>query len=110
MAYTSTVIFIETSVFTKEIKELLPDDLYRQLQWRLVFRPNAGSLIRGSGGLRKVRWNLPGEGKRGGSRIIYYWDGAGTIYMLLPYKKADQEDLTPVQLRVLRNLVREWLS
>ena len=104
------MLFIETSVFTKEIKRLLPDDEYSQLQRDLMLRPEAGRIIKGSGGLRKIRWNLPGEGKRGGLRIIYYFDPPDTIYMLLPYKKAKQEDLTPEQLKTLKNLVKEWLS
>lgn len=104
------MIFIETTVFTKEIRRLLPDDEYRMLQTALMFRPDAGDVIRGGGGLRKVRWNLPGRGKRGALRVIYYWDPPETIYMLLPYKKTDQDDLTPEQLKFLRAMVKEWLS
>lgn len=103
------MIFIETSVFTREIKDLLPDEEYRMLQTALMFRPDAGDIIRGGGGLRKVRWNLPGRGKRGALRVIYYWDPPETIYMLLPYRKTDQDDLTPEQLKFLRNMVKEWL-
>jgi hypothetical protein len=103
------MIFIETSVFTGEIKDLLTDEEYRMLQTALMFRPDAGDVIRGGGGLRKVRWNLPGRGKRGALRVIYYWDPPETIYMLLPYKKTDQDDLTPEQLKFLRNMVKEWL-
>ena len=109
MAYAGFVIFIETSVFTREIKDLLPDEEYRMLQTALMFRPDAGDIIRGGGGLRKVRWNLPGMGKRGGLRVIYYWDPPDTIYMLLPYRKTDQDDLTPEQLKFLRTMVKEWL-
>ena len=104
------MIFIETSVFTKEIKHLLPDDEYRMLQTAVMFRPDAGNIIRGGSGLRKIRWNLPGQGKRGALRIIYYWDPPETIYMLLPYKKTMQDDLTPGQLKFLRAMVKEWLS
>lgn len=104
------MIFIETSIFTKEIRRLLPDDEYKQLQSDLMLRPEAGAIIKGSGGLRKIRWNLPGEGKRGGLRIIYYFDPPTTVYMLLPYKKTDQEDLTILQMKFLRNLIKEWLA
>jgi mRNA-degrading endonuclease RelE of RelBE toxin-antitoxin system len=104
------MIFIETSVFTREIKCLISDDDYRMLQTALMFKPDTGDLIRGGGGLRKVRWKLPGRGKRGGLRIIYYWDSPDTIYMLLPYKKTEQDDLTPEQLKYLRALIKEWLS
>jgi len=110
MAYTYTMIFIETSIFTKEIRKLLQDESYRQLQAILMLRPEAGSLIRGSGGLRKIRWNLPGSGKRGALRVIYYWDPPDTIFMLFPYSKTEQEDLTPDQIKLLRNVVKEFLS
>ena len=104
------MIFIETSIFTKEIKSLLPDDEYKNLQFALMFRPDAGDLIKGSGGLRKIRWKIPGEGKRGGLRVIYYWDPVDTIFMLYPYKKNEQEDLTRGQLKTLSELVKEWLQ
>ena len=110
MAYSPIMVFIETSIFTKEILRLLPDDSYRRLQTALMLRPEAGSLIRGSGGLRKIRWSLPGTGKRGALRVIYYWSPPDTIFMLFPYRKTEQEDLTPDQLKLLRRMVKELLS
>ena len=110
MAYTTIMVFIETSIFTKEIQRLLPDESYRMLQSGLMLRPDAGSVIRGSGGLRKIRWNLPGSGKRGALRVIYFWNPPDTIFMLFPYRKTDQEDLTPEQLKLLRKLVKKFLS
>lgn len=104
------MVIIETPLFTKLIQDMLPDEDYRLLQQTLLLRPEAGVLIRGGGGLRKIRWNLPGSGKRGGLRIIYYWDvPQETIYMLLPYRKSRRDDLTPAQLKVLRDLVKEGL-
>lgn len=65
-------------------------------------------MIRGSGGLRKVRWALTGSGKRGGLRVIYYWSAADrAFYMLYAYTKNDQGDLTAAQARALGKLVRE---
>jgi mRNA-degrading endonuclease RelE of RelBE toxin-antitoxin system len=110
MAYIAVMIFIETSIFTIEIQNLISDNNYRMLQTSLMLRPDAGSLIRGSGGLRKIRWNLPGIGKRGALRIIYYWNPPDTIFMLFPYKKTEQEDLTPEQVKLLREMVKELLS
>jgi len=110
MAYNAIMLFIETSIFTKEIQQLLPDDHYRMLQTALMLRPDAGSLIRGTGGLRKIRWNLPGTGKRGALRVIYYWSPPDTIFMLFPYRKTAQADLTPEQLKILRRMVKELLS
>ena len=103
------MIFIETSIFTKELVKLLSDDEYRMLQHNLVIRPTAGSLIKETGGLRKVRWKSSGKGKSGGLRIIYYYDPPDKIYMLFPYKKSDQEDLTPAQVKTLSKLVKEFL-
>ena len=74
----------------------------------LIVQPEIGSVIRGSGGIRKLRWSLPGSGKRGGIRVIYFWDAPSeTFYMLYGYRKTVKEDLTPQQLRVLSRLVRE---
>ncbi|MBF0231951.1 MAG: hypothetical protein HQK65_02800 [Desulfamplus sp.] len=103
--------FIETPVFTKLICELLSDDDYRMVQQALVLRPEAGSLIQGSGGLRKLRCNTKGSGKRGGLRLIYYWDNITIrIYMLLVYRKSKQDDLTSAQLKILKNLIKELLQ
>ncbi len=100
--------FIETPVFTRAVVELLDDDRYRLLQLALVLQPELGPVIRGSRGLRKMRWSLSGRGKRGGIRVIYYWGRASeTFYMLHTFRKNVQEDLTSHQLRVLSRLVRE---
>jgi mRNA-degrading endonuclease RelE of RelBE toxin-antitoxin system len=105
------MLFIETPIFTKLVTDLLLDDEYRKIQLALVLRPEAGKIIPGSGGLRKIRWKTNGRGKRGGIRLIYFWDvPEETIYMLLIYKKSKQEDLTPNQLKTLRRLVKEYLK
>jgi mRNA-degrading endonuclease RelE of RelBE toxin-antitoxin system len=99
--------FVETPIFTKIITRL-DDEEYRSLQIALMLRPEQGPIIRGAGGLRKVRWAKPGSGKRGGLRVIYYWaPGERAFYMLYAYSKNEQEDLTPVQARFLGRLVRE---
>ena len=63
--------FVETPVFTRVITAAIPDEHYQQLQIALMLRPTQGDVIRGSGGLRKLRWAMPGAGKRSGLRIIY---------------------------------------
>lgn len=101
------MLIIETSIFTRQVRDLLSDDEYRELQVSLVSRPDAGNIIPGSGGLRKVRWATQGKGKRGGLRVIYYWAVARQrLFMLFIYAKSDQDDLTPAQLRVLRDIVK----
>jgi hypothetical protein len=99
---------VETSIFTRQITNLLTDDDYRALQQALMLRPEQGALIRGSGGLRKVRWSKRGIGKRGGIRVIYYWhEHDGAFYMLFAYGKNVQDDLTQSQLKTLSRIVRE---
>ena len=100
--------FVETPLFTKAIQDLIVDSDYRALQSVLMLRPEQGVLIKGSGGLRKIRWRFAGRGKRGGVRVIYYWhEGEGTFYMLLAYPKGVQDDLSPKQLKILSRAVRE---
>lgn len=87
----------------------MDDDTYRELQKSLIQKPNAGDLIPGSGGLRKVRWKIEGQGKRGGVRIIYYWMTADDqLLMLYGYTKADKKDLTKDQVKTLRKIVERW--
>jgi hypothetical protein len=103
--------FRETASFTRRVVEYLGDESYAQLQWYLLNRPEAGDLIRASGGIRKVRWAAVGKGKRGGARVIYYLASArGEFFMLDLYAKSEKEDLTPDELKELRKLVEEWLS
>lgn len=100
--------FIETPIFTEDVSNELSLDEYRQMQVALRLRPEQGAIIRGSGGLRKIRWRRAGMGKRGGLRAIYYWEAKSeTFYMLAIYPKSKQEELSPGQLRVLRRLVAE---
>lgn len=100
--------FIETPVFTKRLLEALDDDSYAGLQKELYRKPDAGSVIPGSAGLRKIRWGTKHTGKRGGLRVIYYWDKpTDSIYFLLIYKKSTRDDLTPSQLQTLSALVKE---
>lgn len=97
---------IETSVFTKRVKSLLPDEDYRHIQNEIVLNPEKGKIIRGSGGLRKIRCAIPGKGKSGGVRIIYYYvKTKSIILMLLIYSKNEQDNLTNEQLRILKTLV-----
>ena len=98
--------FVETAVFTKQVIDLLADDEYRALQSSLIVRPEQGALIPGGGGVRKIRWGLKGAGKRGGLRAIYYWYRPDeTFMMLFAYAKNAMSDLTPGQLKALRQFV-----
>lgn len=100
------MIIAETATFTRQVRELLDEENYRQFQLELVENPERGSVIPGSGGLRKMRWHGSGRGKRGGTRVIYYWaTEREIILLLLIYPKNERDDLTPGQLEVLRRVV-----
>ncbi|MBC8228200.1 type II toxin-antitoxin system RelE/ParE family toxin [bacterium] len=102
------MVIIETYIFTKQVLKLLTEDEYRKLQTVLVNRPDAALIMKGSGGLRKMRWSMKGRGKRGGVRVIYYWVvEEERLLMLFMYPKAKQDDLTSDQLKILRKIVEE---
>ena len=95
--------FIETRLFSKLVGEHLSDDEYASLQRKLVANPQAGTLIAGSGGVRKIRWAIRGRGKRGGVRVIYYPKmREGVIWMLTIYAKNVAESISPHVLRKIK--------
>ncbi|MBU1044938.1 MAG: type II toxin-antitoxin system RelE/ParE family toxin [Candidatus Omnitrophica bacterium] len=101
------MVIIETPIFTKKIIDVLSDAEYSNLQWALLINPKAGRVIPGGAGLRKLRWALPVKGKRGGLRVIYYlYLEDEAIYMLFPYKKSEQDDLTKEQIKILSKYVK----
>ena len=86
--------FVETKLFTSLVHKYLSDDEYAALQQALTDNPEAGDVIRGSGGVRKVRWGAAGRGKRGGIRVIYYLrPRQGEIWMLTLYAKNEAESI-----------------
>ena len=100
------MVIIETHAFTRRIDALLTAEEYRQLQTQLVSRPLAGTLIPGSGGLRKLRWAATGRGKRGGLRIIYYYAiSPQQLLLLFVFAKSEGSDLTFEQRQQLRAIV-----
>jgi hypothetical protein len=100
------MVIVETKVFTRQVSTLLTDEEYAALQTTLVLNPASGALIIGSGGLRKIRWRARGRGKRGGTRIIYYWAAQlDQLLMLFIYPKNERDDLSPEQLKMLRTIV-----
>jgi hypothetical protein len=101
------MIFVESPQFTRAVTELMDDDEYRLLQAALLVNPDAGAIIVGSGGLRKIRWALPGRGKRGGARVIYYyWVIKSRIYLLYAFSKSEKGDLTREQIKILAGLMQ----
>jgi len=99
------MIFIETSKFSALVDEHLSDDEYSALQWLLLAQPDAGAIVSGSGGVRKLRWGLQGRGKRGGVRVIYYWKKADDeIWMLTLYTKNERSTIPG---HVLKQIAKE---
>jgi hypothetical protein len=100
------VVFVEAPLFTKQIRDLVPDDLYANLQRDLLKDPKKGAVIPQTGGLRKVRMKLPGRGKSGGARVIYlHIEERDIIVLFYVYTKAQSENLTPDQQKRLRTAV-----
>ncbi|MGH6609955.1 MAG: type II toxin-antitoxin system RelE/ParE family toxin [Burkholderiaceae bacterium] len=102
------MVFIELTPFVAFRTEYWNDDDLRALQGYLLASPDAGNLIRGASGLRKLRWSVPGRGKRGGARVIYYWHVPGErIYLIYGYAKNVQSDLTVQQIKTLAALMED---
>lgn len=100
------MVFIEDHGFARRRRGILDDeDLMEVMSW-LAVRPGAGQVIRGSGGLRKLRWAGSGRGKRGGGRVIYFWWVADEKILLLDiYTKNDKQDLSTAEIAALTRKV-----
>jgi mRNA-degrading endonuclease RelE of RelBE toxin-antitoxin system len=100
--------FVETRLFTRLVQGYLTDDQYRELQVFLMNNPLAGDVIRGSGGVRKLRWRTGGRGKRGGYRVIYFLKkDQDEIWMLTMYPKSIADDISAKALRKIRKEVED---
>ena len=92
--------FVETKLFTRLIDEYLSDDEYAALQLSLAINPEAGDVIKGTGGVRKMRWSGSGRGKRGGLRVIYYLRlQNGQIWLLTAYAKNVKDNISASVLK-----------
>ena len=105
--------FVELPTFERIRKDYMDDDAYGELQQALMDNPEAGDVIEGTGGLRKLRRPDPrrGKGKRGGLRVIYYWWLGGDQFWLFTIFDKDQaDDLTPDQRKALKQLLKRELD
>ena len=97
--------FIEATAFTKYVYDYLSEDEYQGLQSYLLQSPEAGRVVPGSGGVRKVRWAISGKGKSGGVRVIYYFKKQeDEIWLLTIYSKNEVEK---IPAHVLRQIAKE---
>lgn len=94
------MLFVESRLFSSLLPAYLSDDEYRQFQAFLMAHPDAGDVIRGSGGIRKARWAVKGRGKSGGIRVIYYWVmDMDHIYLLTLYGKSERANIDVTTLK-----------
>jgi hypothetical protein len=105
---TNVFTFMESSIFERVLPAYLDDDEYAELQQYLIQNPEAGDVVPGSGGVRKVRWARSGAAKRGGLRIIYFVRcRPNEFWMLTLYAKAKSENIPAHILKQLLEAFRD---
>lgn len=106
-------LFVELPAFAKYRADYLDDEGFRGLQQAMLKNPEAGDVIEGTGGIRKLRHGDPrrGKGKRGGLRVIYYWwDGGRQFWLFTLYDKDEMEDLGADEKKALRRMLKAELE
>jgi hypothetical protein len=106
-------LFVELPAFAKFRADYLDDEGFRRLQQSMLKNPEAGDVIEGTGGLRKLRHGDPrrGKGKRGGLRVIYYWwDGGRQFWLFTLYDKDEMESLSADEKKVLKGMLKAELE
>lgn len=99
----------ETSVFIRYANEVWSEAERQEFITFIASNPEAGSVIRGSGGCRKVRWSRTGTGKQGGARVIYFLAPDGTVWLLIVYTKAKFDNLPTSFIAKLKQGVQDAL-
>lgn len=98
--------FIETPMFTRQIKQIATDDELKELQKLLIESPDKGDLIRQTGGLRKIRMATGTQGKSGSARVIYFLATEEIIYLVMAYPKSTKDSLTATEKADLKKLTK----
>ena len=99
----------ETQVFIRYASEVWSEAERQEFITFIASNPEAGSVIRGSGGCRKVRWSRSGTGKQGGARVIYFLAPDGTVWLLIVYTKAKFDNLPTSFIAKLKQGVQDAL-
>lgn len=100
------IAFIETPMFTRQIKQIATDDELKELQKTLIGSPGKGDIIRQTGGLRKIRMATGTQGKSGGARVIYFLATDEIIYLVVAYPKSTKDSLTDAEKAELKKLTK----
>ncbi len=106
-------VFVELPAFSRFRTDYLTDETFRALHHALMGNPEAGDMIEGAGGLRKLRQADPrrGKGKRGGLRVIYFWWEAGRqLWLFTLYGKDEMEDLSAKEKKALKDMLKRELE
>jgi mRNA-degrading endonuclease RelE of RelBE toxin-antitoxin system len=106
-------VFVELPPFERYRSEYLDDDSFLTLQQLLMLNPDAGDVIPGTGGLRKLRFTdeRRGKGKRGGLRVIYYWcHRESEFWLFTVYAKGEVSDLSKAQRQLLKKMIKKELE
>jgi len=106
-------LFVELPAFAKYRADYLDDEGFCGLQQSMLKNPEAGDVIEGTGGLRKLRHGDPrrGKGKRGGLRVIYYWwDGGRQFWLFTLYDKDEMENLSADEKKLLKGMLKAELE
>jgi hypothetical protein len=89
----------------------MPPTVRAELVWFLALNPDAGNVIPETGGVRKLRWALPGRGKRGGARVIYYFHNERVpLFLLAAYGKSEKANLSQAERNAMKRIIPLLLS
>ena len=106
MAVTPPMAVVETEEFLNQSKAILTETERSDLVAHLGANPEAGQLVPGTGGVRKIRWATPGQGKRGGARVIYYYHNERLpVFLLSAYAKNRKANLSKAERNTMKRLV-----